>query len=351
MAIFKQNKSPLQGLRDAYAGDPRMLRQIDAGASEGVREGAELGAQIKSRKLGGIGLTDNEIKRNTGIMALRNPDSRYYNSEMYGDDLRRAEARARENARASVRDLGSMTGAEAEARVRANPRLAEGGVFGRNDREMAMQRNRDFIASGRGSMFGPRPASSRVRLQEGVQALKGQELANQREANLLMAGNDRYKTSALAALRRGDQQITAANNAAKVGIDQAEINAKLQLGQGKLANEQQANQLMFNADMAKTAAELQKSMDASTIRSLSANLLGQEAFVKQMVGNQYVQSMKAPNETDEQTLSRLVNENPVLFAAAFYQSRGPEALSLLSGGGQVQSLLSQFDIGRGTPAT
>ena len=116
-------------------------------------------------------------------------------------------------------DLGSMTGAEAAARVRANPRLAEGGVFGRNDREAAMQRNRDFIRSGRASMFGPRPATTKGILRMRNADLKGQELANQREANHLMAGNDRYAqdtirqgNSLLAKLRGQELKVTRENN-------------------------------------------------------------------------------------------------------------------------------------------
>lgn len=94
--------------------------------------------------------------------------------------IRASNAEAIRN-RQGIRTLGTSSGAEAAAYAKANPSLGSGSsVFGRNDREAAMQRNRDFIRSGRASMFGPRPATTK-----GITALreadyKDRELANQR---------------------------------------------------------------------------------------------------------------------------------------------------------------------------
>lgn len=160
--------------------------------------------------------------RNPGLeLAARGAAGRYFNPNSplprAGDTSPQAES-AR-NAR-GIRTLGTSSGAEAAAYARANPSVGSGsGIFGRNDREAAMQRNRDFIRSGRASMFGPRPATTKGILRMRNADLKGQELANQREANHLMAGSDRYAqdtirqgNSMLAKLRGQELNVTRENN-------------------------------------------------------------------------------------------------------------------------------------------
>ncbi len=101
-----------------------------------------------------------------------------HNAEM--NAIRASNAEAIRN-RHGIRTLGTSSGAEAAAYAKANPSLGSGsGVFGRNDREAAMQRNRDFIRSGRSSMFGPRPATTKGILNLREADYKEKELANQR---------------------------------------------------------------------------------------------------------------------------------------------------------------------------
>lgn len=222
MAAFNS----LSDLRQRYANDPTRLAAINAGAREGIAEARGrpnsglAGLRERSRAAYAAASTPEAFRtREAWVDAESRPgaagleaQARHRTANMFGANTRPVSV-------GGVRDLGSMTGAEAEARVRANPRLAEGGVFGRNDRAAAMQRNQDFIRSGRASMFGPRPATTKGILSMRNAELKGQELENTRRADAMRAANDRYNAettrqgnSILAGLRGEELRMTGDNN-------------------------------------------------------------------------------------------------------------------------------------------
>lgn len=222
MAAFNS----LSDLRQRYANDPTRLAAINAGAREGIAEARGRpnsglsGLRERSRAAYAAASTPEASRtREAWVDAESRPgavgleaQARRRTANMFGANTRPVSV-------GGVRDLGSMTGAEAEERVRANPRLAEGGVFGRNDRAAAMQRNQDFIRSGRASMFGPRPATTKGILSMRNAELKGQELENTRRADAMRAANDRYNAettrqgnSILAGLRGEELRMTDENN-------------------------------------------------------------------------------------------------------------------------------------------
>jgi hypothetical protein len=126
------------------------------------------------------------------------------------------------------RKLGETSGAEAAAYAESHPGLSRGSdVFGRNDRAAHLQRNADFIASGRGSHFQARPASSRGRNMEELRGLKRYELESGRRADLMRAQNDRYgqetkrgEIQRLTGLKQGELAATVEKNKMEAENDQ-----------------------------------------------------------------------------------------------------------------------------------
>lgn len=185
--------APIFGLRGLRDGNGNLAwdatRPMETSGLRGIASGG-IAAPAPARPTGlrrtGIFENGREWKGTSGTAgrgwgAFQNtPEAQAvrHNAEMNAIRDRNAEAIRN---RRGIRTLGTSSGAEVAAYARANPSLGSGsGVFGRNDREAAMQRNRDFIRSGRASMFGPRPATTK-----GIMALreadyKEKELANQR---------------------------------------------------------------------------------------------------------------------------------------------------------------------------
>lgn len=127
--------------------------------------------------------------------------------------------------RHGIRTLGTMTGAAAAARVAVNPRLAEGGIFGRNDREAAMQRNRDFIRSGRASMFGPRPATTKGRLEMLRADQEEKRLAHESRLEGLRARDAKEARDEQARERQLDRDALAKEAATRRRFDWATMKA------------------------------------------------------------------------------------------------------------------------------
>ena len=224
----------LSGLRKRYENDPARLAAIDAGEREGIAEAnAELrkgyldarrgyspraaaravDAQAQSELDAGFRARTANMGRNPSLeMAARKAAVGTYGAGTHAVSVNGST------------DLGSTTGAEAAAYAAANPGLRRGSdVFGRNDRAAAMQRNRDFIASGRGSMFGPRPATTKGQNAEALRGLKRYEAETARLTNDAAAQNHRHEVDQLAGLRRRELDITEKNNAAMARNDQLKM--------------------------------------------------------------------------------------------------------------------------------
>lgn len=135
----------LYGLRRRYENDPARAAAETAANADIDRHIAN--GEARAARMAGMG-------RNPGLeMAARRAAAGTYGHATKGITL------------SGPGNGSSNSLREAAAYAGASPGLRRGSdVFGRNDREAALQRNRDFIASGRSSMFGPRPATTKGRL-------------------------------------------------------------------------------------------------------------------------------------------------------------------------------------------
>lgn len=125
---------------------------------------------------------------------------------------------------------------EAAAYAASSPGLRRGGdVFGRNDRFAALQRNRDFIASGRASMFGPRPATTKGKLAMLQADLKREDNAHEMRLEGLRAQRDVALENTRQGGQMGLERLKQRGENYRAGLD-AEYKGKLLTAQEK-ANE------------------------------------------------------------------------------------------------------------------
>ena len=256
----------LQGLRTRYGKNPEYLSAINAGAREGIAEArqglsglrtsylsargayspraaaARVDAQANAEMDAAFRRRTANMGRNPGLeMSARRAAAGFYGAGTHGITL------------------GTSSGAEAAALAGAQSGLRGlrrgSDVFGRNDRAAHLQRNADFIASGRVSHFETRPATTWGREREGLRALKQQELENGRRADLLAAGTDRRRIDSLAGLKRHELGIARENNRLQAANDLAKSSMLAGLRGRELDITRENNLLMADADRRRIEAQ------------------------------------------------------------------------------------------------